>query len=164
VDVIFTSDTASTYKFHLTSVTDSAGIANNADTLQTLTVTLATCSQVARPVNAPGTSKASSASSGSISLISDSKNLANEYVLGQNYPNPFNKETFIQYSIPLPSHVTLSLYDMNGRLIRTLVNGSREQGTHTVMLNSGSLSNGVYYYKLQAGNFSAVKKMFFQRR
>jgi len=84
-------------------------------------------------------------------------------VLGQNYPNPFNKETFVQYNIPVASYVTLSLYDMNGRLVKVLVNGSREQGTHTYRFNSGSLSNGIYFYKLQAGDFSAVKKMFLQR-
>ena len=162
VDIIFADDTASTYKFHLTSVTDSLGIVNNADTLQTLTVARTTCSVAARPGNVPVTGKAKR-STISISAIPDSKSLTTEYVLGQNYPNPFNKETFVQYNIPVASYVTLSLYDMNGRLVKVLVNGSREQGTHTYRFNSGSLSNGIYFYKLQAGDFSAVKKMFLQR-
>jgi hypothetical protein len=163
VDVIFTLDTASTYKFHLTSVTDSAGIVNNADTLQTLTVALAACSEAARPGNPPVTNKVVNSSSASISSISDSKSMVTEYMLGQNYPNPFSKETFVPYTIPVASHVTMSLYDMSGRLIRILVNGSREQGIHTVRLHSGSLKNGIYFYKIQAGNFSAVKKLFIQR-
>jgi hypothetical protein len=83
--------------------------------------------------------------------------------LAKTNPNPSNKETFVQYYIPVGSHVTLSLYDMNGRLIKVLVNGSREQGAHTIRLNSGSLSNGIYFYKIQAGNCSAVKKMVIQR-
>jgi len=52
---------------------------------------------------------------------------------------------------------------MNGRLIKVLVNGSKEQGAHTVRINSASLSNGIYFYKIQAGNFTAVKKMIIQR-
>jgi len=167
VDVIFTLDTASTYKFHLTSVTDSAGIVNNADTLQTLTVALAACSVAARPGNIPVANETMTSSTTSISSISGSKSLTpdiNEYALGQNYPNPFNKETFVQYDIPVASHVTLSLYDLNGRLIKVLVNGLRDQGAHTIRLNSGSLSNGIYFYKILAGNFSAVKKMVIQRQ
>ena len=157
VDVIFTHDTSSTYKFHLTSVADNAGNINNDDTLQILSVALVACSEAARP--GKGTSP-------SITSTADSKRSVErikEYALGQNYPNPFQKETFVQYHIPVASHVTLSLFDMNGRLIKVMVNGTREHGSHTLRLNTGSLSKGIYFYKIQAGNFSAVKKMVIQR-
>ncbi len=166
VDVIFTLDTSSTYTFQLTSVTDSAGNTRNNDTLQTLSVTLAACSESLRPANATTAAKGISISTEAASSLSDTKSPwagNNEFMLGQNYPNPFTKETFLQYHVPVPSHVSLSIFDMNGRLVKVLVNGSREQGRHTVRFNSGSLSNGIYFYKIQAGNFTAVKKMIIQR-
>ena len=164
VDVIFTLDTASTYAFHLTSVTDNAGNTNNNDTLQTLNVTLAACSEATGNTTIAARGLTSSVVSGS--PISETKNQpasVEQYKLGQNYPNPVNKETSIQYHLPLASHVSLSLYDINGRLVKLLVNGSRQQGVHTVRVNSGSLSNGIYFYKFQAGNITAVKKMIIQR-
>lgn len=167
VDVIFALDTSSTYTFKLTSVTDNAGNTRNTGTLQTLSVTLAACSEAHRPVigTTPATGVNITTETAPFSSLSDTKSLAgkNEYMLGQNYPNPFNKETIIQYQVPVASYVSLSLFDMNGRLVKVLVNGSMEQGTHTVRFNPGSLSNGIYFYKIQAGNFTAVKKMIIQR-
>ncbi len=81
------------------------------------------------------------------------------FVLEQNYPNPFHNETTIRFSLPQQSKVNLSVFDVNGRLVKVLVNESRDAGTHAVSLNTGALSTGLYYYKLQAGQFSAVRKM-----
>lgn len=85
-----------------------------------------------------------------------------EYVLGQNYPNPFQNETTIQYSIPQAGKVNVTLFDISGRAVRVLVNGSKEAGTHAISLNTGTLTKGIYYYRLQAGDFSDVKKLTIQ--
>jgi hypothetical protein len=82
--------------------------------------------------------------------------------LSQNYPNPLKGETVINYSLAKSSRVNLSLFDVNGRLVKILVNGVKEAGSHTVRLNGGSLTAGVYFYRLQSGNYSAVKRMVIQ--
>ena len=84
------------------------------------------------------------------------------FELQQNYPNPYRGETIIRFTLPQKTTVNLSIYDMNGRLVKVLVDGSKDSGTHAVTLHSGVLTNGLYYYKLQAGDFSAVKKMTVQ--
>ena len=85
-----------------------------------------------------------------------------DFVLDQNYPNPFRTETVIRFTLPTRGKVNLSLFDMNGRLVRVLVNESKESGTHAVTLNSGTLTRGLYYYKLQTGELTAVRKMTIQ--
>jgi len=79
--------------------------------------------------------------------------------LQQNFPNPFRGETIIRFTLPQKTSINLSIFDMNGRLVKVLANGSKDSGTHAVTLNSGILTSGLYYYKLQAGDFSAVKKL-----
>jgi hypothetical protein len=84
------------------------------------------------------------------------------YRLDQNYPNPFRSETILRFSIPQKAHVKLSLFDTHGRLLKVLVNGSKDKGTHAVTVNASALTSGIYYYKLETDNFSAVKKMTVQ--
>ncbi len=79
------------------------------------------------------------------------------YSLEQNYPNPFNPSTKINYAIPVAGKVTLKIYDILGNEISTLVNEQKEAGIHSIVLNANSLSSGVYFYELKAGNF--VKRM-----
>lgn len=85
-----------------------------------------------------------------------------EYTLEQNYPNPSRNETTIQYSLPKPEQVNISLFDITGRTVKVLVNASREAGTHAISFNTGTLTKGIYYYKIQAGDFTDVKKMTVQ--
>ena len=85
--------------------------------------------------------------------------IVKSYQLMQNYPNPFNPETKISYSIPNQGFVTLKVYDMLGREVRTLVNEFQSAKTYTVGFDASDLSSGVYLYKLQSGDFSASKKM-----
>jgi hypothetical protein len=85
-----------------------------------------------------------------------------QFALDQNYPNPFRTETVIRFTLPQRAKVNLSLFDMNGRLVRVLLNESKESGTHAVTFNSGILTRGLYYYKLQTGELTAVKKMTIQ--
>src|SRR5208283_4578127 len=85
--------------------------------------------------------------------------LPSMFELYQNYPNPFNPTTSISYQLPANTLVTLKVYDVLGRLVRTLVNDLQTAGTHSVTFDAGGLSSGVYFYHLKSGSFSAVKKL-----
>lgn len=85
--------------------------------------------------------------------------IPNTIVLYQNYPNPFNPFTIIQYSIPSRSGVLLKVYDIIGNEIATLVNEEKENGVYNVGFDATALPSGVYFYKLQAGDFIETKKM-----
>ncbi|MEW5798839.1 MAG: GLUG motif-containing protein [Bacteroidota bacterium] len=81
------------------------------------------------------------------------------FALKQNYPNPFNPTTVISYQLPVNSHVTLKVYDAIGREVATLVDEVKEPGTYSVQFNGATLSSGIYFYTLRAGNFSTTKKL-----
>lgn len=91
------------------------------------------------------------------------------FKLGQNYPNPFNPTTTIKYEIPLSfpdistgnPNVVLKIYDLLGKEIAVLVNQKQEPGAYEVTFDAGKLASGVYYYKLQAGDFVDVKSMVY---
>ncbi|MCX6640851.1 MAG: S8 family serine peptidase [bacterium] len=85
--------------------------------------------------------------------------IPNEYALGQNYPNPFNPLTSISFNLPQAGLVKLTVFDVMGRQVATLVNGMREAGAHSVTFDATNLASGVYLYKLEAGDYSAVQKM-----
>lgn len=84
-----------------------------------------------------------------------------DFVLQQNYPNPFNATTKISYSIPKSAFVTLKIYDVRGKEIRTLVTEFQNANTYSVNFDASKLSSGVYFYKLQAGDFITTRKMIF---
>ena len=81
------------------------------------------------------------------------------FSLSQNYPNPFNPVTMISYSIPQKGLVTVKVFDVTGRLVRTLVNETMEAGNNSVMFDASSLSSGVYFYNIESGSFTDTKKM-----
>ncbi len=81
------------------------------------------------------------------------------FALEQNYPNPFNPSTAISYQLPVASTVSLKVFDMLGKEVATLVNARQEAGAYTVNFNANTLSSGVYFYRLQAGNFVQTRKM-----
>ncbi|MCX6162121.1 MAG: T9SS type A sorting domain-containing protein [Ignavibacteriae bacterium] len=83
------------------------------------------------------------------------------YELMQNYPNPFNSMTKINYQIPSQGFVTIKIYDVTGRLIKTLLNDIRDAGEYSVLFDAGGLSSGVYFYSFVSGNFTSVKKMMY---
>ncbi len=84
---------------------------------------------------------------------------AGTFVLYDNYPNPFNPSTIIRYQLPIISHMTLKVYDVLGRLVKTLVNGNETAGRHEVTFEAGRLPSGVYFYCLTAGSYISMKKM-----
>jgi len=100
-----------------------------------------------------------------IAGIETNNQISKTFELYQNYPNPFNPSTRIQYAISSPANgtgkqfVTIKIYDVIGNEINTIVNEEKPAGTHEVSFNAGSLSNGVYFYKLTAGNFVQTRKM-----
>jgi hypothetical protein len=85
------------------------------------------------------------------------------YAVDQNYPNPFNPATTIRYSLPEKADVTLSVYDLHGRLVRTLVNGEQPAGEYALNFDGRNLAGGVYYFRMTAGNFREVRKMVLLR-
>ncbi len=94
-----------------------------------------------------------------ITDIKEKKSTPQSFTLNQNYPNPFNPSTKISYTIPKNSNVTLKVYDILGNEISTLVNNSQTAGTYKVNFDASNLSSGLYLYKIQAGQFSQVRKM-----
>lgn len=85
------------------------------------------------------------------------------FTLEQNYPNPFNPTTTIAYGITQNGPVSLKIYDNSGKEVATLVNEPKTAGYYTVTFSNPNLSSGIYYYKLEAGNFVATKKMVLLR-
>lgn len=81
------------------------------------------------------------------------------YSLSQNYPNPFNPSTKIKYSIPKSEKIQISLFDILGRKIMILVDEYKENGSYEIKVNAEHLSNGIYFYRLIAENYSETKKM-----
>jgi len=94
-------------------------------------------------------------------------NLSNEvnvgtpenFSLSQNYPNPFNPGTSINFSLPTDSKVSLKIYDMSGKEVANLLNDVKTAGYYSINFNASSLSSGVYFYSISAGNFTATKRM-----
>jgi hypothetical protein len=84
-------------------------------------------------------------------------------ITSQNFPNPFNPQTVISYNLPENSLVQLKVYDILGREVATLVNEFQEAGLRTVSFDAASMPSGVYFYRINAGKFSEVKKMLLMK-
>jgi hypothetical protein len=83
--------------------------------------------------------------------------------LEQNFPNPFQTRTQINYGLPRDSSVRIDLYSVNGQRVKTLVNDWRNAGDHEVLLDSGSLSSGMYFYRIVVDGYSETKKLLLVR-
>ena len=81
------------------------------------------------------------------------------YELSQNYPNPFNPSTTIKFKLAKDGFVTIKIYDILGNEVTTLINEFRKQGSYQTNFNASSIASGVYFYKLQTGEFVESKKM-----
>jgi hypothetical protein len=97
-----------------------------------------------------------------------------EFRLSQNYPNPFNEQTTIKLCVAYKTKVKLEVFDPQGKMVRTLLDGEKEAGTYEVEFSAragspfgedaNTLSKGIYVYKLTAGHFSATKQMLLLRQ
>jgi len=90
---------------------------------------------------------------------SSQSELPTEYSLSQNFPNPFNPVTTISYQIPTDGIVNLKVYDILGKEVATLVSEMKRAGSYQVVFNGNNLASGIYFYKIQSGNFNQVKRM-----
>ena len=90
---------------------------------------------------------------------SELENLPTEFTLNQNYPNPFNPTTVINYDIPEATNVVLTVYNMLGQKMTTLVNENKSAGRYSINFDATLFSSGVYIYRLEAGQFVSTKKM-----
>jgi hypothetical protein len=91
------------------------------------------------------------------------ENLPTGFQLSQNFPNPFNPETEIQYIIPRDESVTLRIYDITGALVTTLVSGRQASGTYSMSWDARDMASGVYFCRLEAGEYSETVKMVLLR-
>jgi flagellar hook assembly protein FlgD len=95
--------------------------------------------------------------------------IVSKFELSQNYPNPFNPSTTIEFSIAKRSNVRLVIYDITGRIVRTLIDGQEfEPGLYRVQWNGKNdygeyVASGIYIYRLRAGSFIATRKMVLAR-
>ena len=98
-----------------------------------------------------------------ISPLRDNKghdgSILREYMLYNNYPNPFNPSTTIKFYLPEAGLARLTVYDINGKEISTLVNSQLNEGIYETRFDAGPLASGLYFYKLSVNSFSDVRKM-----
>jgi hypothetical protein len=95
--------------------------------------------------------------------VPESQTVPLEFSLHQSYPNPFNPSTTIRYALPHRTHVMLTVFNTLGQHVATLVNGEVEAGYHEVRFDASGLASGVYFYRLQTGDFVATKRLIVLR-
>jgi hypothetical protein len=86
-------------------------------------------------------------------------NIPESFFVEQNYPNPFNPTTTIKFGLPSASHVTVKVFNILGHEVATLLDGRIDAGTHNLPFDAKSLSAGIYFYQIQAGDFVEIKRM-----
>ena len=86
-----------------------------------------------------------------------------DYQLYQNYPNPFNPITIINYELKNRNNVNITIYDLTGREVETLINQFQNKGRYSVVFNAGALASGIYIYKLKVGSYEQCRKMMLLR-
>jgi hypothetical protein len=91
--------------------------------------------------------------------INDQPNQPDDFLLYQNYPNPFNPSTKISWQSSIGSRQTLKIYNVNGKEVETILDDYKPAGSYEVRFNAEGLPSGIYFYKLEAGDFSETKKM-----
>tara|TARA_R110000868_G_scaffold294140_1_gene554698 strand:+ start:42189 stop:44672 length:2484 start_codon:yes stop_codon:yes gene_type:complete len=96
---------------------------------------------------------------GTLSTPNETEEKAEGFELSQNYPNPFNPSTNINFTLPIASDVQLTVFNLLGQKVATLISEKRAAGNHTVRFDARSLSSGIYFYQLKAGNFTLQRKM-----
>jgi photosystem II stability/assembly factor-like uncharacterized protein len=98
-----------------------------------------------------------------VNNVQNQSTIPESFKLYQNYPNPFNPTTKLSFIIGNSSFVTLKVYDVLGKEVATLVNEEKSSGKYSVNFNANNLASGIYFYKLQAGNFTKTMKMILMK-
>lgn len=98
-----------------------------------------------------------------VSVLSENRSQDPSRHTLNNYPNPFNPVTIIEYSLPVAENISIKIYDVLGREVKTLFDGRQSAGQYRHQFDGSKLASGVYFYKLQSSSFSAVKKMLLLR-
>jgi Secretion system C-terminal sorting domain/Peptidase family M28 len=111
---------------------------------------LATIAELAQPL-------------GRITSVTAAAQVPSGVSLDQNYPNPFNPSTTIRYGLSSRSHITLTVYNTLGQIVRELVNGDVDAGYHEVTFEASGLTSGVYFYRMRAGDFLETKRLLLLR-
>ncbi len=101
-------------------------------------------------------------------IVDEVISLPSTVYLGNNYPNPFNSSTTIQYTLPRREYVRLAIYNISGQLVKTIENGVRSIGVYTAIWDGTdargrSATSGIYFYRLEVGGETFVKKMVLMR-
>ena len=96
-------------------------------------------------------------------LIQEKLNINKLYALDQNYPNPFNPSTTINYSLSKEGNVKLTIFNALGSKVATIVDGYKHAGNYSAQFNGSNLASGIYLYRLESGNYSAVKKFILMK-
>jgi hypothetical protein len=101
---------------------------------------------------------------GALITVLNKNILSDEFIVNDNYPNPFNPVTSITYQIPFDADVNITIYDMNGRVIKTLLDGKQSAGHKSILWNAKDNKNelvsaGIYLYTIKAGNYRKTRKM-----
>ena len=105
---------------------------------------------------------------GTLGVLKENPPIPNKISISQNYPNPFNPETRFQYNIPVDGVVSIKVYDILGKQIKTLVNHWKVAGAHKEIWSGQNgknqmVSSGVYFYQIKVGNEQITKKMIFSK-
>jgi hypothetical protein len=95
----------------------------------------------------------------SATYVTDDKLSLNFFELKQNYPNPFNPTTKISWQSPVSSWQTIKVYDVLGNEVATLMDEYKQAGSYEIEFNADNLTSGVYFYRIQSGEFIAIKKL-----
>ena len=85
--------------------------------------------------------------------------LPDEFLLSRNIPNPFSSNTVIGFGLTEPAHLKLEVFDLLGRKVVTLIDGPKQAGFHSVAWNADSFASGIYFYRIEAGEFTKSEKM-----
>ena len=85
--------------------------------------------------------------------------IPDDFELSQAYPNPFNPTTTLSFAIPVDSEVSLSVYNLQGREVSTLIDGNMDAGYHSIVWDANSYASGVYFVKMVAGEFVNTQKL-----
>jgi Secretion system C-terminal sorting domain len=97
--------------------------------------------------------------SGAVGIHSENPSQPGQFTLSQNYPNPFNPQTSIEFSVPQKERVRITLFDISGKKVKTLLDENKQSGSYKTTFNLSDLASGLYLYRLQAGTVSLTKKL-----